>query len=262
MLKFAANLTSLFTELPMSARISAAQEAGFAAVEIQYPYDAPAIEMRNALGLTGMPLVLINAPPPNYTGGTAGFAALKGGEERFRHDFRRALRYAQTLKSQHIHVMSGAAWGDQATGIMVENLKWACAFAPEQSLTIEPMNAEDLPGYFMSGFELAAEVIAAVKAPNLGLQFDSYHAQRITGNTLKTWKEYGHLARHVQVAGTPGQHEPVNGQIDFDTFYALLLESGYDGWIGADYRPRGNTAEGLGWLEAAQRSMSALKKPA
>ena len=104
---FAANLCTLFTELPLPARIAAAAEAGFDGVEIPYPYDSPAIEIRNALGQAQMPVVLMAAPPPNYTGGTPGFAAQPGGEERFRHDFRRALRYAQTLKARHLHILSG-----------------------------------------------------------------------------------------------------------------------------------------------------------
>ncbi|KAA2315641.1 hydroxypyruvate isomerase [Pseudooceanicola sediminis] len=260
--KFAASLTTLFTEIPMQKRVLAAAEAGFEAVEIPFPYDTPAQDIRNALGFANLPLVLINAPPPNYTGGTAGFAAIVGAQERFRHDFRRALRYAQTLKARHIHVMSGAAWGDQAFDTMVENLRWACAFAPEQSLTIEPMNATDLPGYFLCDFERGAGVIAAVGAENLGLQFDTYHAHMITGNVLESWDKYGGLAHHVQIAGPQGQHEPEQGEIDFRSFFARLDASGYDGWVGADYRPRGRTQDGLGWLADAQAGLGAFKRPA
>lgn len=260
--RFAANLTTLFTEFPMQERVLAAAEAGFQAVEIQYPYDTPAQDIRNALGLANMPLVLINAPPPNYTGGTPGFAATPGGQERFRHDFRRALRYAQALKSQHIHVMSGTAFGDRALETMVENLQWACAFAPEQSLTIEPMNAHDLPGYFMCDFDLAAQVIGAVDAANLGLQFDTYHAHVITGNILKTWDKYGHLCHHVQIAGAPEQGEPDHCPIDFHGLFARLDAAGYEGWVGADYRPRGRTQDRLGWLEEGKAGHDAFKKPA
>ncbi|MBR9765893.1 MAG: TIM barrel protein [Rhodobacteraceae bacterium] len=250
--KFAANLTTLFTELPLAARIPAAAEAGFEAVEIQFPYDIPAMEIRNALGQTGLPLVLINAPPPNYTGGAAGFAAVPGGTERFRHDFRRALRYATALKAEHLHIMSGAAWGDAAFDTLVANLRWAVAEAPTQSLVLEPMNTADLPGYYLSDFDLAARVIDAVGHDRLGLQFDTYHAHRITGDMLGTWEAYGGLAHHVQVAGIPDQQEPGGAGGDFAALYKLLDETGYSGWIGADYRPRGTTADGLGWLSAAR----------
>lgn len=260
--RFAANLNTLFTELPLPARISAAAEAGFDAVEIQFPYDVPAMEIRNALGLTGLPLVLINAPPPNYTGGQAGFAAVPGGQERFRHDFRRALRYASTLKARHLHIMSGAAWGDAAFATMVDNLRWAAAQAPEQSLVLEPMNIADLPGYYLSDFDLAARVIDAVGSDRLGLQFDTYHAHRITGDILSTWEIFGGLARHVQVAGIPDQDEPDTGDSDLAAFYHALEASDYTGWVGADYRPRGLTRDGLRWLAEAQSTRSPLRSRA
>ncbi|WP_010139960.1 hydroxypyruvate isomerase family protein [Oceanicola sp. S124] len=260
--KFAANLTTLFTEMPLAARIPAAQEAGFDAVEIHFPYDTPAMEIRNALGQSSLPLVLINAPPPNYTGGSAGFAAVPGGEERFRHDFRRAMRYVNALKAEHLHIMSGAAWGEQAFDTLVANLRWAIAEAPQQSLVLEPMNAADLPGYFLSDFQLAARVVEAVGHDLVGLQFDTYHAHRITGDVPGTWEIFGGLVRHVQVAGVPDQQEPDGAAIDFAAFYRALDAAGYAGWIGADYRPRGMTRDGLGWLAEAQAASGALRRPA
>lgn len=262
--KFAANLTMLFTDRPLPDRIAAAADAGFDAVEIPFPYDNPAIEIRNALGRTGLPLVLINAPPPNYTGGAAGHAALPGGSRRFRHDFNRALRYADTLKAARLHVMAGAAEGAEAFDTMVENLRWATQEAPGWNLVIEPMNDADLPGYFLRDFDLAARVIDAVDAPNLGLIFDTYQAERITGDMLACWAEHGHRAHHVQVAGLIDRHEP-DGMVDgFDLpgFCAMLDAAGYDGWVGADYHPRGRTTDGLAWLARAREGRGAIRRPA
>lgn len=260
---FAANLCTLFTERPLPARIAAAAEAGFDGVEIPYPYDSPAIEIRNAQGQAQVPVVLMAAPPPNYTGGTPGFAAQPGGEERFRHDFRRALRYAQALKARHLHILSGPASGAAGFDTLVANLSWAAATAPRQSLLIEPMNAGDLPGYFLTDFALAARVINTVGAPNLGLLFDSYHAQRITGDLGATWAQVAPLVRHVHLAATPDQGEPdKGGQIDFAAFYRQLATTGYDGWIGADYRPRTATLDGLSWLQAARAATAPLPRPA
>ncbi|QPM91704.1 hydroxypyruvate isomerase family protein [Pseudooceanicola algae] len=262
MLKFAANVMTLFTDRPVPDRIAAAAEAGFDAVEIPFPYDAPAVDLRNTLGFTGLPVTLIAAPPPNYTGGMAGFAAVPNGQMRFQHDFRRALRYANALKAQHVHVMSGSAFGEAARATMIENLTWACDFAPRQSLTIEPMNDADLPGYFMNDFSLAADVIKAVGRKNLGLQFDTYHAHMITGDVAGTWDRYGHLASHVQIASAPDQAEPDGGEIDFYGFFSQLAKGGYAGWVGADYRPSGKTIDGLGWLARLKGDDGAFKKQA
>ena len=104
-----------------------------------------------------------------------------------------------------------------------------------------------MPGYFLSDFELAAEVLDAVAAPNLHLQFDAYHAHRITGDVVGTWARMAARVAHVQVAGFPGRHEPKGGDIDYDSFFARLDAAGYTGWVSGEYHPRGRTVDGLGW---------------
>ncbi|MDJ0630887.1 MAG: TIM barrel protein [Rhodobacter sp.] len=246
--KFAANLTFLFKELPFLDRFEAAAEAGFDAVEVLFPYDDPVPDILRRLSRAGLPLALINTPPPNWAGGDRGFAAIPGGEDRFRRDFKRALRYADRLKPRHIHIMSGLAAGREAHATYVRNLAWAAAEAPGQSLTIEPINPVDMPGYFLNDFECAAAVLAEVDAPNLGLQFDTYHARMLTGDVARTWATCRHLVRHVQVGGVPGRHEPDVGEIDHAAFFALLDAEGYDAFVSGEYNPRGRTEDGLGWI--------------
>jgi 2-dehydrotetronate isomerase len=248
--RFAANLTFLFPELPPLDRVAAARAAGFAGVEILFPYDDPAPLLLDRLDAAQLPLVLINGPPPNYTGGARGFAAVPGDEGRFRHDLRRATRVAATLGAQHVHLMAGVAEGEAARRALVENLRWACAAAPRQSFTIEPINRDDLPGYFLADFGLALEVIAEVGAPNLGLQFDAYHAQRITGDVMATWDRCRAAVRHVQIAGAPDRAEPIGGDYDVPAFLARLDADGYRGWVAAEYNPAGRTAAGLSWMRA------------
>lgn len=248
MAKFAANLTFLFTELPMLERFEAAKLAGFDGVEILFPYDLAAPELSRAARKQGLEIALMNMPPPNWAGGPRGFAAIVGGEDRFRRDFDRALRFAKALSAQHIHIMAGKAEGVAARNCFIDNLKWATARAPHASLTIEPINQIDMPGYFLSDFDLAAEIIAAVGAPNLGLQFDAYHAQHITGDVLECWHRHAGLVRHIQIAGFPGRNEPVAGDIDYPAFFRTLDASGYQGWVSAEYTPSGRTEAGMRWL--------------
>lgn len=246
--KFAANLSWLFSEHAFMDRFKAAKEAGFDAVEVLFPYDCPAQDMRDQLVWNGLSFVLMNCPPPNAAGGPQGFAAVPGLTDRFRRDFDRSLRYAQVLKPRHIHIMAGAAEGPEAEATFIGNLRWAAARAPLQSLTIEPINGHDMPGYFLADFDLAARILDAVAAPNLALQFDAYHAHRITGDVMATWARHGLRARHVQIAGYPGRHEPSAGEIDFPALFARLDRDGYNGWVSGEYAPAGPTAEGLGWM--------------
>jgi hydroxypyruvate isomerase len=241
--RFCANLTLLFTELPFLDRFAAASAAGFAGVEVLFPYDDPVPEMLDRLDRTGLPLVLMNCPPPNYTGGPRGFAAVPGLEDRFRTDFRRAARYAATLGAKHLHVMAGATDAPEARATFVANLAWAAAAAPKLSLTIEPINRHDMPSYYLADYGLALDILAEVGAPNLRLQFDSYHAQRITGDVLGTWDLVRPHVAHVQVGGYGSRHEP-----DDPGFLARLDADGYAGWVSGEYNPRERTEDGLGWI--------------
>jgi len=248
MARFAANLSFLFTELPMLQRFAAARAAGFEGVEILFPYDLVTSEIMRAAGAEGLAFVLLNTPPPNWAGGPRGFAAEPGREARFRSDFDRALRFAQALSVRHIHVMSGKAEGPRAQATLIENLRWATARAPHASLLIEPANTTDLPGYFLDSFETAAEVIAAVDAPNLGLLFDAYHAHMIGGDVVASYLSCAPLVRHIQIAGAPGRHEPRMGDIDYAAFFEAVDASGYKGWVGAEYSPATTTRAGLRWM--------------
>lgn len=226
----------------------AAKEAGFDAVEVLFPYDVNAQDIVAELARHELQMALINCPPPNYTGGPQGFAAIPGLEERFRKDFRRALRYAQTLRATHLHIMSGVAEGPAAKETFVNNLRWAAAEAPDQSLTVEPINNETMPGYFLNDFELGREIVTAIDAPNLRLQFDAFHAAKITGDVMGTWDAMRDITAHVQVAQMPDRGEPDQGEIDYPAFFAALDGQGYDGWVAGEYKPRKATTEGLDWI--------------
>ena len=59
---------------------------------------------------------------------------------------------------------------------------------------------------------------------------------------------HGARARHIQIAGAPGRHEPKAGEIDFAGFCRRVDALGYRGWVGAEYMPATTTEAGLRWL--------------
>lgn len=247
--RFAANISMLFTELPYLDRFGAAADAGFKAVEILFPYDVAAKETRRALQAFGLELVLINAPPPNYTGGAPGYGAIPGGEARFEHDIRRTLRYGDELGAGLIHIMAGYCQDTGARATFIRNLRWAADRAPAQGFTIEPLNPADQPGYFLDDYELAAQIIAEVDRPNVGLQYDSYHAQMIHGDAAQVWDRFGAQAVHVQLGAAPDRTEPGPGPVDFPALLRAIDDSGYSGWVSAEYTPSSpRTGDSLGWM--------------
>ncbi len=245
---FAANLSLLWTEIPFLDRFDAAAEAGFTGVEVLFPYDTPVQETVAALRKNDLHFVLLNAPPPNYTGGDRGYAAIPGLEKRFEHDLRRAVRYAAALKAETLHIMAGAAEGDGAKQTFLKNLRHAVDVIPESlKLTIEPLNPKAMPTYFLNSFDQAAEIIDAVGSDKLGLQYDTYHAQEITGDALATFKAHQDLIRHIQIGDSPGRTPPGTGTINFEAFFAAVEASGYSGWISAEYTSDIRTEETLQW---------------
>lgn len=246
--RFAANVTMLFTEVPMLARPNLAREAGFDGIEVLFPYDHSPQDWIAALG--GMPVALINTPPGNWVAGDRGHAAVPGSEAAFRESFLRAADLAARVGADRLHVMAGAARGEQAEQTYRENLTWAAAQAPAQALTIEPLNTDDMPGYFLNDFDQAARIIDDLALPTLGLQFDLWHAARIHGDAAAVWARHGRLANHVQIAGFPNRAEPGGGGFDLTGLCSQLDQTEYTGWIAAEYIPARATVHGLAWLAA------------
>jgi len=244
--RFAANLTLLYRELPYADRFAAAARAGFGAAEVLFPYDLPPEATAAALRANNLPLVLFNAPPP---GEAPAFPALPGGAARFRDVMEGVMGYARVLRPDFIHVMAGYIKEAGALEAFAGNLRWAAERFPEQRFTVEPLNSGDQPGYFLDDYALAGEVLDLVDHPNVGLQFDSYHAQVIHGDAVAVWEAYRNRVFHVQIGDAPGRTEPGRGTVDFEALFAAIDASGYDGWVSAEYNPTTErTRDSLGWF--------------
>ncbi len=246
--RFAANLTMLFTEVPSLHRPELAAQAGFDGAEVLFPYEHPVTEWERALN--GMPLALINTPPGDWVAGDRGFAAVPGQERAFRDGFLRAVDVAGRLGAGKIHVMAGVAKGPLAAQTFRENLLWACAQAPGQAITLEPINPDDMPGYFLNDFDQAARVLDDLALPQIGIQFDVWHAARIHGQASAVWAAHRERISHVQIAGFPSRNEPGGGGFDLPGLCAELDAAGGDIWVSAEYRPARATVHGLMWLNA------------
>jgi hydroxypyruvate isomerase len=246
--RFAANLTLLFTEVAMLDRPDWAARCGFDGVEVLFPYDQPMADWDRALA--GLPLALINTPPGDWASGDRGFAAVPGMERSFRDSFLRGAEYASRLGAARLHVMAGVAKGPLAEGAYVENLAWALEQAPDLALCIEPLNPDDMPGYFLNDYDQAARILDDLNSPRIGLQFDLWHAARLHGDARLVWAEHRHRVAHVQIAGFPGRNEPGGGGFSLPDLCDDIDAQSPGLWIAAEYRPAKGTAQGLGWLMA------------
>jgi hydroxypyruvate isomerase len=257
MTRIAANLSMLFTEVPLLERFGAAARAGFRAVELQFPYEAPAEAQRAQLDANGLDMVLHNLPAGNWAAGDRGIACDPARVGEFRDGVARGIAYARVLGVPRLNCLAGvppAGVGDAtARTTFVANLRFAAAALAEAglALVIEPINRLDVPGFWLHRTDQALSVIEEVGAANLSVQYDIYHAQRSEGELAGTLARHLSKIGHIQFADNPGRHEPGTGEINIAFLFRHLLQLGWSGDIGAEYKPAGRTEDGLAWLADA-----------
>ena len=255
MLKFAANLSFLFTEAAFPDRFKLAADAGFGGVEYLFPYDYPAKDIRHWLTENKLQQVLFNLPPGDWAAGERGLACLPHRQGEFAEGVEQALNYAMLLDCERVHCMAGLRpWGvaeEELEANYVSNLRFAAdRFATVgATVMIEPINSRiDMPGYWLDDIDKALRLIETIGRSNVRLQLDLYHAQIIQGDLARSIEENIAQIGHVQIADNPGRHEPGTGEINYPFLFSLLDRLGYAGWVGCEYKPLTTTEAGLGWL--------------
>jgi hydroxypyruvate isomerase len=251
--RLAANLSMMFNEVPFLDRFEAAAKQGFAACEFLFPYEFPAAELKRRLDGAGLKQVLFNMPPGDWANGERGTASLPGRQAEFRDGVKKALDYAATLDCPLVHCMAGippagTAFGT-AAALYAGNVAWAAELAAKAGvrLCLEPINHRDMPGFHLNTMAQAAAVIAAIGAEKVGLQFDIYHCQITEGDITKRMELHMPIIAHMQLADVPARNEPGTGEIGWPYVFRRIDELGYQGWIGCEYRPAGDTVAGLAW---------------
>lgn len=251
--RFAANLSMMFNEIPFLDRFAAARKAGFDAVEFLFPYDYPAAELKARLADNGLTQVLFNMPPGDWAGGERGMACLPGRAGEFRDGVKKALDYAAALGCGMLHCMAGIAPAgvprDTLAALYATNLAWAAeqASAAGVKVVIEPINHRDMPGFFLNTIAQGAAVVEAIGRDRLGLQFDIYHCQVTEGDITRRMEAAMPVIAHMQIADVPARNEPGTGEINWAYVFRRIDELGYQGWLGCEYRPAGETVAGLAW---------------
>ena len=224
--KIAANLSLLFPQLPFLERFAAAAKAGFRYVEYQFPYAfGSAQEIAARARDAGVEVVLHNLPAGDAAKGDRGIACQPARASEFREGVERAVEYAKAAGCPRLNALAGIpSQGldrEKAKQTLIENLRYAAGKLKAAGLTLltEPCNTRTIPGFLLNTSKEGIEVIDAAGADNLTLQYDVFHMQIVEGDLAKTIER---LLAHID-------------------------RLGYRGWIGAEYIPKGDTAEGLKW---------------
>ena len=248
--RLAANLSTLFPEVPFLERFAAAARAGFRYVEYQFPYQWNAEELARRAREAGVRVVLHNLPAGDFAKGERGIACLPGREREFRDSLEKAIPYAKAVDCPRLNCLAGLAPVDPAHfDVLVANVRHAARRLGEAGLqlVLEAINTRSVPGFFLSRSAQAIDVLNAAGESNAFLQYDFFHMQVMEGDLAKTVERLLPRIGHIQLADVPDRHEPGSGEINFDFLLRHLDAIGYSGWVGCEYNPKGDTLEGLKW---------------
>lgn len=253
-MKVSANLGFLWTDLSLPDAIRAAGRAGFDAVECHHPYAVDPVVINIALHEAGLLLLVLNTDKADGMG----LSAVPGREVEAQKTIDQAIDYAIKVGAKMVHIMAGFSEGPAARSVFIENLRYGLDRIQGTDLTllIEPLNAGDVPGYFLNNTSQAADIISEIGSAHLRLMFDCYHVQITEAVVIKPLSDLLPIIGHVQIAAVPDRGEPDHGDVDYGDVVRHLASIGYKGDIGAEYRPCTTTDAGLGWLPAIRAAAS------
>jgi hydroxypyruvate isomerase len=256
MLRFSANLSFLFKDVPFAERFGRARAAGFTGVEFMWPGTAELEAVERELAETGLQVALFNFDAGDMAAGDRGIAGDPDRRQAFRDNVPVALELAARIGCPRLNALVGlrrlGAEPQAQLEVARENVAWAAELARAQGaeILIEPINVYDNGPVLLDSSAGGIAFIDSVGAENVKLQYDVYHMQRMEGNLSDTITRLLPRIGHVQVADSPSRHEPGTGEINYAFVLGLLERSGYDGWVGLEYNPSTSTTEdSLGWMK-------------
>jgi hydroxypyruvate isomerase len=258
MYRFSANLTFLFREHDFADRFEAARNAGFRFVEMAFPYELSAQVIKDQLVKNDLKQVLFNMPPGDLKAGDLGLASNPDRIDEFRQGVDRALEYARILDVSRINCLSGKRIDgvpyEEQWRVLTENIQYTASRLAEDNrvLTVEPLNTGDFPGFLLSHSNEVVNLIEQIKAPNIKLQYDLYHMQKMEGNLIATIRRYFHHIGHIQVGDNPDRMPPGTGEINVVNVIRELGRLEYQGFIGLEYNAVPDTTSALQWLHQAE----------
>jgi hydroxypyruvate isomerase len=238
--RFNANLSMMFNEVDFLDRFAAAAKAGFKGVEFLFPYAYDKNQLAELVRKTELQVIAFNMAPGDWNAGDRGVACDPARSGEFQEHVGQAIDYALALGVNE----------EQMRAAYIANLQFAGKELAKHGLTllIEAINPRDMPGFYLNCSRQAYDIMQYAAVPNLRFQYDIYHMQIVEGDLAPNIEKNLEKIGHMQLADTPGRHEPGTGEINYAFLFRHIDKIGYRGWIGCEYRPAGGTEAGLEWI--------------
>ncbi len=181
------------------------------AVEFLFPYEYAAGEIRQRLQENQLQLVLFNTPPGDVNAGEWGArrhsGRKRGGPTRYW-----SWRWVCLPARLPAGAYHGAAWcrreriaqtARPCSSIICATPRSACPPRRSGYSSKRAESAQTKPGYLYHSQYQTLAMVKRVDRPNLAVQLDLFHAQKVDGNLSHLITEYAGQYRHIQIASLP-----------------------------------------------------------
>lgn len=262
MIRLSACIETIFTELPFPERIGQVAEAGLPAFEFWRWRDKDLEAIARKRGAYRLEVAAMMVEP-------LGELVDPAAREVFINGVRESIQAARLLSCRQLLVLTGK----QRSGVprqeqhqsIVDSLREAAPLVEQEGITLllEPLNTlVDHQGYYLSSSHEGYDILREVASPNVKLLYDIYHQQVTEGNLIANIVEHISLIGHFHVADVPGRNEPGTGEINYHNIFRHISETGYDGYVGLEFRPSRDSMSCLQSVAAlAASSGAAIQRP-
>jgi len=233
-------------DVPLEQLFEAAAEIGYTAVELWERDDFE--QVVNLARKNGLVIASMN-----------GHASLPDGlNKRANHDrIERELKTSIDIAAEHgipgVICFSGNRQPHQseveAIAATADGLRRVAPYAEQKdvNLNLELLNSKiDHPGYQCDHTAWGVAVCELVNSPRVKLLYDIYHMQIMEGDIIRTIRENIGYIGHFHTAGNPGRFDLDDAQeINYAGICKAIAQTGYDLYMGHEFRPKGDLFEAL-----------------
>lgn len=254
MAKLCVCLETVFTDLPFAERLERVADMGYEAVEFWFHDQDPAGRDVAAIAKTCQEkgLVISDFVVNSPDGSIGGSLVKPEDRDLYLSHLREVIPVAHQLNCTKLITCTGNAVGGRSEveqiQSMIETLQEASEVAANTGITLllEPLNTlVDHAGYFLDSPHEAAVIVRHIGCPAVGLLFDCYHMQIMSGNLIQTISQNIDIIGHFHSAGVPGRHELDDGELNYPAIVRKIDELGYQGYFGLEYFPNVPSQESL-----------------
>jgi hydroxypyruvate isomerase len=244
-IRFSVCIDMIMTEIPFLQRMERIKQIGYAAFEFwdwkSKDVDA-IIRKKTELGLEVATIM------------GAGWKQLNTEEARkaFVSEIQSSIGAAKRLGSKTLIVTTGLE--DKRLSRAEQHANYVAALkaaaphaeAAQVTLVLEPLNTKvDHPAYYLQTAKEGFDILDEVASPAVKMLFDIYHHQIMEGNVIEDITKNIAKIAHFHVADVPGRHEPGTGEINYANVFRAITASGYQGFVGLEYKPSRSAEETL-----------------